>query len=97
MKKDRTCSTPYPIYPPYAGVMPGIPQSGMMPGVVAGPGMMMPQSTMMNTMSPNMMSDNTIEQQMNSIEQRINNLDSRITALENKYSTNYNSSNYQML
>lgn len=87
MKKDRNCGTPYPVYPTYPGMMPN-----MMPGVPMMPNMMsqtMPQN--------NMITDNTIEQQVNSLEQRLNILDRRVTALENKNSTTYNSTNYQML
>lgn len=86
MKKDRDCGMPYPIYPPYQGIMP--------PN-------MMPQP-MMNYQSysmPNQSNMNNIEQQLNNIEQEINNLDRRISNLENIYnnSNKYGSSNYQMM
>ena len=60
------------------------------------PGMM---PNMMNQTMPqtNMVTDNTIEQQVSSLEQRLNILDRRVTALENKGTTTYNSTNYQML
>ncbi len=96
MKKDRNCGTPYPIYPPYPGMMPGLP---------------MMQTPMMQTpmMQPTMnmsVTQNTVEQQLNTMEQRINSLENRVTTLENMmnnsnsvlYSnTKYNSSNYQMM
>ena len=90
MKKDRNCGTPYPIYQPYPGMMPGLP---------------MMQTPMMPSMNMNV-TQNTVEQQLNTMEQRINSLENRVATLENMmnnsnsvlYSnTKYNSSNYQMM
>lgn len=84
MKKDRNCSAPYPIYPPYTGMI----------NPMMNPGMMSMMPTTMD--QSNMVTSNNIDQ-LNNIEQRINNLENRISNLENKLNTNYNSSNYQML
>ncbi len=86
MKKDRDCSVPYPIYPPYQGIPMGVPYG-------------MPMST---TNYSNQNNINNIDQQINNIEQEINNLDRRISNLENMYNTsnfnnNYSSSNYKMM
>lgn len=97
MKKDRDCCMPFPVYPPYQGMVPpmGMPYQGnmMMPGPSMFPGMINPSSSNV--------SSNTIEQQLNTLEQRINALDKRITTLENMYnnvsSNKYSSSNYQMM
>lgn len=107
MKKDRNCgcggATPYGMYPtmsPYGmpGMMQGMqPMQGMMPINMVG--------TYPNTM--NNISSNTIEQQINTLEQQINSLENRVSTLENmannsnsvlySNSSNYNSSNYQMM
>lgn len=104
MKKDRNCgATPYPVYPPYQGM---VPQYGMPNNMQP----MMPMNMMggyANTY-PNMgnITSNTIEQQINTLEQQINTLEKRVSTLENLvnnsnsilYSNNnYNSSNYQMM
>lgn len=100
MKKDRNCgTTPYPVYPPYQGMIPpyGIPNN-MQP--------MMPMNMMGGYTTAGNVTPNTIEQQINTIEQQINSLENRISTLENLvnnsnsilYSNNnYNSSNYQMM
>lgn len=85
MKKDRDCSVPYPIYPPYQGM----PMPGPMP---------IYQTSMPNSYQT--ANINNIDQQINNIEQEINNLDRRISNLENMYNKNLNnnySSNYQMM
>lgn len=99
MKKDRNCSTPYPVYQNYQGMGP-IPYG--MPMI--GPNMM--QSPMMNPM-PQMTQPtynmNSYENQINNLENKINSLEKRVNNLENlmnssnSISNNYNSSNYQML
>ena len=99
MKKERDCNggkTPYPIYQPY-------PMGGVMP-------QMMPN--MMPQMNPNMMNQNfgynnfnqtgtsTIEQQINNLNNQVNSLERRISNLENMIgntSTQYNTSNYQVM
>lgn len=105
MKKDRNCgATPYPVYPPYQGMISpyGMP-NGMQP--------MMPMNMMGGYPStfPNTgnVTSNTIEQQMNTLQQQVNSLENRVSTLENMlnnsnsvlYSnnSNYNSSNYQMM
>lgn len=98
MKKDRNCSSPYPIYPNYQGMGP----------IPYGMPMMNP-----NMMNPNMMNPmaqpipeptySTCDQQINRLESQINSLEKRVSNLENmvnssnSISNNYNSSNYQML
>ena len=100
MKKDRNCgATPYPVYPPYQGMMTpyGIPNT-MQP--------MMPMNMMGGYPSTGNVTSNTIEQQLNTVQQQINSLENRVSTLENMlnnsnsvlYSNNkYNSSNYQMM
>lgn len=87
MKKDRNCSVPYPIYPPYQGMMPPM-----------GMPMNYPQTISNSTTSQN---TNNFDQQINNIEQEINNLDRRISNLENMYNSsinnNYSNSNYKMM
>ena len=104
MKKDRNCgATPYPVYPPYQGMIPpyGIPNTmqPMMPM-----GMMGGYPTTYQTTGN--VTSNTIEQQMNTMQQQINSLENRVSTLESMannsnsvlYSNNkYNSSNYQMM
>ena len=101
MKKDRNCgATPYPVYPPYQGM---VSPYGMQP--------MMPMNMMGGY--PNSypiqgnIGANTNDQQMSSMQQQINSLENRVSTLENMlnnsnsvlYSNNnnYNSSNYQMM
>ena len=100
MKKDRNCgATPYPVYPPYQGMMTpyGMPNT-MQP--------MMPMNMMGGYQNTGNVTSNTIEQQLNTVQQQINSLENRISTLENMlnnsnsvlYSNNkYNSSNYQMM
>lgn len=96
MKKDnRDCSVPYPIYPPYQGMVPPMGMPGPMP-------IMNYQTSVPVNYSSSTNSINNIDQQLNNIEQEINNLDRRISNLENMYnksnfSNNYSSSNYQMM
>lgn len=88
MKKDnRNCNMPYPVYPPYQGMMPGV-----------NPNMNYPMPIPYNT-GMNMNYSSTSNDQTSNLEQQIRNLDKRVTALENNtsYSNNYNSSNYQMM
>lgn len=104
MKKDRNCGmAPYPIYPPYQGMNPGMmPNMGPMP-VPNMPNQMMIPSTNMNYQVDPGVSSNTIEQQLNTLQEEVNALQRRVSSLESLYnqantSTNkYNSSNYQMM
>lgn len=95
MKKDnRDCSVPYPIYPPYQGIVSPMGMPGPMP--IMNYQTSIPTNFQSSSASSTM---NNIDQQFNNIEQEINNLDRRISNLENMYnsSNNYNSSNYQMM
>lgn len=88
MKKDRDCGVPYPIYPPYQGMVPPM-------------GMPITYQQSVPTTFTNQ-NTNNIDQQINNIEQEINNLDRRISNLENMYNSsninnNYSSSNYKMM
>ena len=87
-KENRNCNMPYPVYPPYQGMMPG-----MMNNNVNYP-MPIPYNVGMNQ-NYNM----TPSDQLSNIEQQIKNLDRRVTALENSNSSSstYSSSNYQMM
>ncbi len=96
MKKDRNCGmAPYPIYPPYQGMNPG-----MMPMPIGTAPMMQSQMTPVN--NDYGVSSNTIEQQLNTLQDEVNTLQRRVNNLENLYnqlntSSTYNSSNYQMM
>lgn len=95
-KSDR--NVPYPIYPPYQGMMPNqgmmMPNQGMMPYM---PGV----TPMMPTMptSTGGCSGNT---DMSKIEEEIDSLKRRVSYLENALQANsvqngYNTTNYQVM
>lgn len=100
-KAENRNVVPYPIYPPYQGMnqmMPGVP---MMPGVSM---MGTPMSYSMNmTNSGSCPSSNTTS--IDSLKEDIESLNKRVNYLESvllnntsaNYSTNYNSSNYQVM
>lgn len=102
MKKDRNCgcqgSTPYPVYQMQTPMMPMGPiQNPMMQG------MQMPM--MQNTipmMSQNNFQSTSIEQQISNLNNQVSNLERRVSTLENligssNISSNYNTSNFQMM
>lgn len=99
MKKDSLRNVPYPVYPPYQGMGP------MMPGGMAGgPGGMMPTMPYMSQgMSNQPGSCSANSNDVSSIKSEIENLKKRVSYLENNllsnsnYSSNYNSSNYQVM
>lgn len=82
MKSNRNCGGNYPVYP--------MPQTMNYQG-------QMPQPMMM----PNQMlqSQTSLEGQLNLMANQINNLERRVTVLETTVtgSSNYNTSNYQMM
>ncbi len=86
MKKDRNCGN-YPVY-------------GMVPAMaMPGAGMPIPFAAMspMNSNTNYTSSDiTTINNRLNSLEQRVNNLE-RMYSGNYSTSSNYNSSNYQMM
>lgn len=98
MKKDRNCSTPYPVYPAYQGMGP-IPYG--MPMI--GPNMMPQQMTPMQSMTSSTVSSTNYDQQINTLNNQVSSLEKRVSNLENlvnqanSISNSYNSSNYQML
>ena len=93
MKKDRNCGMAiYPnMVPNYGGmVMPG--QMIPMPGGNFGSGMMPPTTNTQNNYGTDLSS---ITNQINSLEQRVSRLENLVNGTG--YSTNYNSTNYQMM
>lgn len=106
MKKDRNCgAVPYPIYPtPNMSMNPNM-APGMMPmNPNMAPGMMPMNPNM--SMNPNMgvmpLPSNNLEAQVNNLMTQMNSLERRVAALESavgntNFSTNYNTSNYQMM
>lgn len=104
MKKDRNCGmTPYPIYPPYQGINPGMmPNMGPMP-ITGMPNQMMGVASPTTSYPTSSVSSNTIEQQLNTLQDEVNALQKRVNNLENLFnqmnisSNKYNSSNYQMM
>lgn len=98
MKKDRNCGENYPVYPMPYGTM------GAMPMPTYG-GMSMPLAGPMPMQYGNMSSgstSSTMENQITNLSNQINSLEQRVNSLEtlvNKglYSSNYNTSNYQMM
>ena len=98
MKKDRNCGVPYPIYPPYQGMMPMGMQSGMQPGMMMQPGMNQPMMNppMMNQTQYSQVSG-TIEQQLSSLNSQVSSLEKRVSSLESLVGNKYNSSNFQVM
>lgn len=101
MSKDRNCggNTPYPVYPMY-GNMQGMP--GPLP--IGGVNMPMPMPMPMPTPTPMMTQTSTpsyTASEINTLSNQINNLEQRVSNLEkivnNAYSSNYNTSNYQIM
>lgn len=101
MKKDRNCgcggntATPYPVYqPPMMPMMPNTMYQGSIPVM---PNMGMQNMPMMNQ---NYQSS-TIDQQLNNLNNQVSNLERRVSNLENmigsNVSSNYNTSNFQMM
>lgn len=93
MKKDRNCNMAvYPnMIPNFTGPMP-VPmgmESQMMPSMMTAP-------TTTNTQNNYGLSDlGRLSREINSLEQRINRLEAIVNG--SNYSTNYNSTNYQMM
>lgn len=77
MKKERDCSVPYPIYPPYQG----IPMPGPIP-------IMNYQTSMNNQVNSIDQQINNIEQEINNLDRRISNLEN-IYNSNNYSSSNY--------
>lgn len=88
VKKDRNCGN-YPIY----GMMPTMPVTGVQ----------MPMPMPIGTPSYNTNSSYTVSSDLSNINSRLNSLEQRVNNLEKMYSSsyssssNYNSSNYQMM
>ena len=99
MKKDRNCGmNVYPqMMPSYGGmVMPGqmIPMPGAISGGIPGAVSSMPYTT--NTQNNYGTNDSSsLSSQITSLEQRVRRLEGIVNG--SNYSTNYNSSNYQMM
>lgn len=112
LKKDRNCGgmpTPYPVYPNMGMPMQGMPMGGIPMQGMQGPlpigGVNMPMPGPMPAPMPYMNSPmtsgqgftnteiNTLARQVNSLEQRVSNLENMV----GKSSSNYNTSNYQMM
>lgn len=92
MKKDRNCGmTPYPVYQPYPAMAPG-----MIPPIMAPGNLQMPPQY--NITNQDMVSSNTIEQQMTQLQRQINNLEARVSKLESSINTigntSFNSNQY---
>ena len=81
MKKDRNCGMN--VYP------------NMMPVIM--PGQMIPMPGEMNSVQipQNNYNNNSLSNQINSLEQRVRRLESIVNG--SNYSSNYNSTNYQMM
>lgn len=89
------------------GPMPMMPGPMMQGPMMQQPMMQAPMMTPVTTSSPGGVSSNTLEQQLNTMQQQINTLERRVNTLENmvnqsnsiNYSgtSQYNSSNYQMM
>lgn len=109
MKKDRNCGAqPYPV-PMMNNYQGAIPVPMMQPGIqpIMQPGIM-GGVPMMPGMYPNaqsgVTSNNTgsMNQMVSSLQSQVKDLERRVTTLENvmngsNYSSNYNTSNYQMM
>lgn len=100
MKKDRNCGGNYPVYPmPYGNAQMAMPMPtyGGMPMPLAGP-MPMQYGNMGGSSSNTSNLENQItnlNNQINSLEQRVNSLETLVN--KGLYSSNYNTSNYQMM
>lgn len=87
MKKDRDCGNmPYPIYPPYQGMMPNM----MMPN------MMNSNMPIMNNQNL-YQQPTTIEQQLSMLNNQVSSLEKRVSSLESMVGNKYNSSNFQIM
>ncbi len=102
LKKDRNCGgmTPYPVYPNmYGGAMPMGGPMQMNGGIAMPMPLPMPAPTMGGNITSN--TSNYTTNEINTLSGQINSLEQRVTNLENmlskSYSTNYNTSNYQMM
>ena len=91
MEKSRNCTSSYPVYPTYGGMMPGpMPISGVnMP-------MPMPYGSPTPYMNTTFNTDTNLEQRVSNLEQRINNLENML-GNSSYSSTSYNTTNYQMM
>ena len=101
MKKDRDCNagmTPYPIYPAY---MPGMAMPMMNPNMMGNPAMMaQPNLGMAGRANNYSQGSSTIEQQLYNLNNQISSLERRVSSLEalvGNTSTQYNTSNYQVM
>ena len=103
MKKDRDCNcnqgmTPYPVYPNY---IPGMGMPMINNGYMQNPNMMLYPSNQMGNLGTNFQQNSsTIEQQLYNLNNQINSLERRVANLENlvgNVSTQYNTSNYQVM
>ena len=90
LKKERNCAG-YPVYPNMGGMpmpLPMYPNMNMYPSMNTYPSM-------------NSSADNSMMTDLNSLNSKINKLEQRVTAIENainnSYTSNYNTSNYQMM
>lgn len=97
MKKDRNCGGGYPVYQNIPMQMGGMP----MPMPTYG-GMPMPMPLVGQGMQTEISSNySNVESQINNLNNQINALEQRVSSLEslvNKgFSSNYNTSNYQMM
>ena len=105
MKKDRNCGGNFPVYPamPYGGMqMGGMPMNYGMPMPTYG-GMPMPLVGTNSNMQSNVSNAySNVESQITNLTNQVNSLEQRVSSLEslvnkNIYSSNYNTSNYQMM
>ena len=97
MKKDRNCGmNPYPIYPAYQGMAPGM-MGGPMQYPNVGMNMQYPDMGMNNPQMPT--GGSSIEQQLSTMNNQINSLERRVSSLESLVGTSnkYNTSNYQVM
>lgn len=99
-KAENRNAVPYPIYPPYQGISPMMPNNPMMSGV---PIMGSPMPYSMGSANTGSCSSNTtntdsLKEDLESLNKRVSYLESVLLNNTNSnYSTNYNSSNYQVM
>ncbi len=104
-KAENRNAVPYPIYPPYQGMNPMMPNSPMMSNSPMMPGVPMMGSPMPYSMSTTNTSCSSNTTNVDSLKEDIESLNKRVGYLESvllnntnsNYSTNYNSSNYQVM
>lgn len=105
-KAENRNMVPYPIYPPYQGISPMMPNNPMMSGNPMMPGVPMMGNPMPYSMgstntgscSSNTTNTDSLKEDLESLNKRVSYLESVLLNNTNSnYSTNYNSSNYQVM